>query len=176
MNRLTLTKNLSIPYVSWKIRTSQHIQSRYHDSRFYIDTGFRIKAILAFRLSWNLSPLTQVSGFRLSLHSYPWNSIWLILTLGFNILLNLYDLTFWWLTLAWNDLNEWHKLVRVCMLCNIGKTESFYAIYAVIVIAFYLLFLLNSSFKTKNILENLTRSQTSTMSRLACMIWLVLVC
>jgi hypothetical protein len=62
------------------------------------------------------------------------------------------------------------------MLCNIGKTESFYAIYAVIVIAFYLLFLLNSSFKTKNIFKNLTRSQASTMSRLACMIWLVLVC
>ncbi|AQL08968.1 [Pyruvate dehydrogenase (acetyl-transferring)] kinase mitochondrial [Zea mays] len=41
---------------------------------------------------------------------------------------------------------------------------------SVIVIAFYLLFLLNSSFKTKNIFKNLTRSQASTMSRLACMI------
>jgi hypothetical protein len=46
-----------------------------------------------------------------------------------------------------------------------GKTETSYAIYAIVIIALCWLFLLDLSFRKKNMLKKLTRSQATTMSR-----------
>jgi O-antigen/teichoic acid export membrane protein len=46
-----------------------------------------------------------------------------------------------------------------------GKTETSYAIYAIVIIALCSLFLLDLSFRKKNMLKKLTRSQVATMSR-----------
>lgn len=46
-----------------------------------------------------------------------------------------------------------------------GKTETSYAIYAIVIIALCSLFILDLSFGKKNMLKKLTRSQAATMSR-----------
>ena len=57
-----------------------------------------------------------------------------------------------------------HDLVSVVFAMQHGKTETSYAIYAIVIIALCSLFLLDLSFGKKNMLKKLT-SQVATMSR-----------